>query len=339
MTAAPVPRSSVEPVSAVPMLDIRRGLLIGVPLLAVCAMMPMMVPQHILSVMINALLMAYLAQCWNIAAGYAGQFSLGHSFFFGIGAYATAVLFTKLGISPWIGMFGGAALAGVAGALIGLLVFRFRIKGVYFAVVTMGLAEIAKGIADNWDYVGGPVGILYTMQHDPANYLFTSREPYFYVALFAVAAMLVITKIIASSKMGHYFTALREDEDAAEAAGVDTRRYKIIAISISALLTALGGTFYAQYHLYITPETIFHFEHQLNMMLGTMIGGAGTVLGPVVGALSFSGLAELLRYLPFEESSAVASLSRMIYAVLMVVLILYLPGGMMSLAKRWRRRR
>lgn len=318
---------------------LRKGILWGLPVFVACAFLPLVVPPHILSIMISALLMAYLAQCWNIAAGYAGQFSLGHSFFFGIGAYATAILFTKLGISPWIGMFGGALLAAVAGALVGLLVFRFRIKGVYFAVVTMGLAEIAKGLADNWDYVGGPVGVLYTMQNDPANYLFISREPYYYIALVAVAAMLVGTRLLEMSKTGQYFLALREDEDAAEAAGVDTRRYKIVAITLSALLTALGGTFYAQFHLYITPETVFHFEHQLNMMLGTMIGGAGTVLGPVIGALSFSALAELLRHLPFEESSAVASLSRMIYAVLMIALMLYLPGGIISLAKRWRKRR
>jgi branched-chain amino acid transport system permease protein len=235
-------------------------------------------------------------------------------------------------------MFGSALLTGIAGLLIGLLVFRFRIKGVYFAVVTMGFAEIAKGLADNWEFVGGPVGILYTMKNDPTNYLFTSREPFYYIALFAVAGMLLLTKLIAGSKMGQYFLAIREDEDAAEASGVDTRKYKIVAIAISAALTALGGTFYAQFHLYITPETVFTFEHQLNMMLGTMIGGAGTVLGPVVGALSFSALAEALRNLPFEESRFVASLSRMIYAVLMIGLILYLPGGIMSLAARYRRK-
>mgnify|MGYP001389448833 CR=1 FL=1 len=314
-----------------------RGILVGVPVFVVCALLPLAVPSHILSVMISALLMAYMAQCWNIAAGYAGQFSLGHSFFFGIGAYATAILFTKMGISPWIGMFFGAALAAVAGGLIGLLIFRFRIKGVYFAVVTMGLAEIAKGLADNWEFVGGPVGILYTMQNDPGNYLFTSREPYFYIALVAVAGMLVFTRVLEQSKTGQYFLALREDEDAAEAAGIDTRRYKIVSIALSALLTALGGTFYAQFHLYITPETVFHFEHQLNMMLGTMIGGAGTVFGPVLGALSFSALAEALRYLPFQESSAVASLSRMIYAILMIALMLYLPGGIIRLARKGRK--
>jgi branched-chain amino acid transport system permease protein len=304
----------------------------------VCAALPLVVPSHLLTVMISALLMAYLAQCWNIAAGYAGQFSLGHSFFFGIGAYSTAILFTKLGVSPWLGMFASALVTGAAGLLIGFLVFRFRIKGVYFAVVTMGFAEIAKGLADNWDFIGGPVGILYTMKDDPANYLFTSKEPFYYIALFAVAGMLLLTKFIAGSKMGQYFLAIREDEDAAEASGVDTRKYKIIAIALSAAMTALGGTFYAQFHLYITPETVFTFEHQLNMMLGTMIGGAGTVLGPVVGALSFSALAEALRNLPFEEGHVVASLSRMVYAVLMIGLILYLPGGIMSLAARYRRK-
>jgi branched-chain amino acid transport system permease protein len=304
--------------------------------LAVCVALPFLVSTQLLTVMISALLMAYLAQCWNIAAGYAGQFSLGHSFFFGAGAYTTAMLFTKFGISPWVGMLGGALLMGIAGLLIGFLVFRFRIKGVYFAVVTIGLAEIAKGLADNWNYIGGPVGILYIMQNDPSNYLFTSRKPFYYIALFGVLTMLLLTKLIVGSKMGQYFLAIREDEDAAEAAGVDTRKYKIVAIALSAALTALGGTFYAQFQLYITPETVFTFEHQLNMMLGTMIGGAGTVLGPVVGALSLSALAEALRNLPFEEGRVVASLSHMVFAVLMITLIVYLPGGIMSLAARYR---
>lgn len=308
-------------------------------ILCVCMTLPLVVPPYILTVMTSALLIAYLAQCWNIAAGYAGQFSLGHSVFFGIGAYTSALLFTKLGVSPWIGMFAGALLTCAAGALIGFLVFRFRIKGIYFAVVTIGFAEITKGLAENWDFIGGPVGILYTMADDPADFLFTSKEPFYYIALFAVAGMLLITNLIAGSRVGQYFLAIREDEDAAEASGVDTRAYKVIAIALSAAMTALGGAFYAQFQLYITPETVFSFEHQLNMMLGTMIGGAGTVLGPVLGALSLAGLAEALRNLPFEASYVVASLSRMIYAALMVGFILYLPGGLMSLPGHLRRKR
>jgi branched-chain amino acid transport system permease protein len=297
------------------------------------ALLPLAAGQHILTVMIVALHMAYMALAWNIAAGYAGQFSLGHSVFFAIGAYASTMLYVKLGLTPWIGMLVGAALAGLAGVGLALIVFRYKVRGIFFALVTLGALEVARGIADNWDFIKGPVGVLLTMQQAPRDFFFLRREPYYYVALVMLLGMIGVTLLVERSRLGQYFLAVREDEEAAEASGVDTYRYKTLAVGLSAALTALAGTFYAQFYLYVNPDSVL----QLNMMLGTMVGGAGTALGPVLGSVLFSGIGEALRNLPFENTRQVATASKMVYALLLMAIVIYLPGGLISL--RWRRRR
>jgi branched-chain amino acid transport system permease protein len=304
--------------------------------LVVAALVPFVASSHLLTAAVVALHMAYMALAWNIAAGYAGQFSLGHSVFYGIGAYTSTMLFLKLGLTPWIGMLAGAVLAALAGTLLALVAFRYKVRGIFFALVTLGAMEVARGLADNWEYIKGPVGILLTMKQDPANFFFLRRTPYYYVALVMVIALVLITRVLARSRLGQYFLAVREDEAAAEASGVDTYRVKIVAIALSAALTACAGTFYAQFYLYISPDTVMVFEPQLAMMLGTMVGGAGTVLGPVLGSLLFSGIGEALRNLPFENTRQIVTASKMVYAALLIVIVTYLPGGLVSL--RFRRR-
>ena len=307
---------------------------ISLVVLAGAAAMPLVAGQHLLTAMIVALHAAFMALAWNIAAGYAGQFSLGHSLFFGIGAYASTMLYVRLGLTPWAGMFVGAALAGVVGVLLALGVYRYNVHGIFFALVTLGAAEVAKGLADNWDFIKGPVGILLTMKHAPGDFFFLRREPYYYVALVMLVAMVLISLLLERSPLGQYFLAVREDEAAAEASGVNTYRYKTIAIGLSAALTAFAGSFYAQFYLYISPETVFIFEPQLTMMLGTMVGGAGTAFGPVLGSVIFSGLGEALRNLPFENTRQVVIGSKMFYAVLLIVILIYLPGGLITLGRR-----
>jgi branched-chain amino acid transport system permease protein len=315
---------------------IRAVVVTGV-LVVAALLLPLVAGPHLLTVMIGALHMTYMALCWNIAAGYAGQFSLGHSVFFGIGAYASTMLYVKLGITPWIGAWAGALLAGVAGVILALVVFRYNVRGIFFALVTLGALEVTRGIADNWDFIKGPVGILLTMQQAPRDFFFLRRTPYYYVALVMVLAMIVLTLSIERSRLGQYFLAVREDEQAAEASGVDTYRYKTVAIGVSAALTALAGTFYAQFYLYVNPASVLIFEPQLNMMLGTMVGGAGTALGPVLGSMLFSGIGEVLRNLPFENTRQVATASKMLYAILLMIVVIYLPGGLISLRARNRK--
>ena len=307
---------------------------LGVVALAAAAMVPLVAGQHVLTALIVALHAAYMALAWNVAAGYAGQFSLGHSLFYGIGAYASTMLYLKFGLTPWVGMFAGAALAGVIGVLLALGVYRYPVRGIFFALVTLGAAEVAKGLADNWDWIKGPVGILLTMKAAPGEFFFLRREPYYYVALAMVAAMVVISLALERSRLGQHFLAVREDEAAAEASGVDTYRAKTMAIGLSAALTAFAGSFYAQFYLYISPETVLTFEPQLTMMLGTMVGGAGTALGPVLGSVLFSGLGEALRNLPLENTRQVVIGSKLVYAVLLIVILIYLPGGLITLGRR-----
>jgi branched-chain amino acid transport system permease protein len=311
-----------------------RRIAVAVAVLAAAAALPLVAGQHLLTAMIVALHAAFMALAWNVAAGYAGQFSLGHSLFFGIGAYTSTVLYLRLGLTPWAGMFVGAALAGVVGVLLALGVYRYNVHGIFFALVTLGAAEVAKGLADNWDFIKGPVGILLTMKHAPGDFFFLRREPYYYVALAMLVAMILTSLLLERSPLGQYFLAVREDEQAAEASGVDTYRYKTIAIGLSAGLTAFAGSFYAQFYLYVSPETVLVFESQLTMMLGTMVGGAGTALGPVIGSVLFSGLGEALRNLPFENTRQVVIGSKMVYAVLLIVVLIYLPGGLITLGRR-----
>jgi branched-chain amino acid transport system permease protein len=312
-----------------------RRIAVAVAVLVAAAALPLVAGQHLLTAMIVALHAAFMALAWNVAAGYAGQFSLGHSLFYGIGAYASTVLYLRLGLTPWAGMFAGAALAGVVGILLALGVYRYNVHGIFFALVTLGAAEVAKGLADNWDFIKGPVGILLTMQHAPGDFFFLRREPYYFVALTMLVAMILVSLLLERSPLGQYFLAVREDEQAAEASGVNTYRYKTIAIGLSAALTAFAGSFYAQFYLYISPDTVFIFEPQLTMMLGTMVGGAGTAFGPVIGAMLFSGLGEGLRNLPFFESTRrVVIGSKMVYAVLLIVVLIYLPGGLITLGRK-----
>jgi branched-chain amino acid transport system permease protein len=305
--------------------------------LAAAAALPLVAGQHLLTALIVALHASYMALAWNVAAGYAGQFSLGHSLFFGIGAYASTMLYLKLGLTPWVGMFVGAVLAGTAGIVLAAVVYRYNVRGIFFALVTLGAMEVAKGLADNWDFIKGPVGILLTMRNTPGDFFFLRREPYYWVGLAMLAAIIGVSLLLERSRLGQFFLAVREDEQAAEASGVDTYRYKTMAIGLSAALTAFAGSFYAQFYLYISPETVFVFEPQLTMMLGTMVGGAGTALGPVLGSVLFSGLGEALRNLPFENTRVVVIGSKLVYAVLLIVILIYLPGGLITL--RWRRAR
>ena len=309
-------------------------LALGLAALAAAAAAPLVAGQHLLTAFIVALHAAYMALAWNVAAGYAGQFSLGHSLFYGIGAYASTMLYLKLGLTPWAGMFAGAGLAGLVGVALALGVYRYNVRGIFFALVTLGAAEVAKGLADNWDWIKGPVGILLTMKSAPGEFFFLRREPYYYVALAMVVGLILISLRLERSRLGQHFLAVREDEAAAEASGVDTQRAKTVAIGLSAALTAFAGSFYAQFYLYISPDTVLVFEPQLTMMLGTMVGGAGTALGPVLGSVLFSGLGEALRNLPFENTRQVVIGSKLVYAILLIVILIYLPGGLITLGRR-----
>ena len=302
-------------------------------LLAAAALGPAL-SEHLITVAITTLFMILLAIAWNLVLGYAGQFSLGHSVFVGVGAYTSTVLYTKAGLTPWIGMLAAGLLAAGVAVLLSLVTFRYEVRGVYFALLTLASAEVFRGLANNWEFINGPVGILLTMKAAPRELLFLQRLPYYYVILGLVGLGLAVTAALERSRFGYAVMALREDELAAEATGTDTYGSKVAVMGLSAFLTGLGGTFYAQFYLYISPEIGFAFEHQLNMLMGTMIGGAGTLWGPVVGTTIFSFLSEMMRNLPFQSTRGVVTASKMVYAALLMLNIIFLPGGIMSLRLR-----
>ncbi|HTU02296.1 MAG TPA: branched-chain amino acid ABC transporter ATP-binding protein/permease [Candidatus Sulfotelmatobacter sp.] len=313
----------------------RRSLSVALFLLAAAGAGPLL-SEHLITVAISTLFMILLALAWNLALGYGGQFSLGHSVFLGVGAYTSTVLYTKLGLTPWIGMLGSGLLAAGVAVCLSLVTFRYQVRGVYFALITLASAEVFRGLANSWNFVNGPMGILLTLKNAPAELLFLERLPYFYVILGLVGLALAVTAVLERSRFGYALLALREDELAAETTGVDTYRNKIAIMALSGFLTGLGGAFYVQFYLYISPEIGFAFEHQLNMLMGTMIGGAGPLWGPVVGTTIFSSLSELMRSLPFQSTRTVVTGSKMLYAALLMLIIIYLPGGIMSLRLRRR---
>ncbi len=299
-------------------------------------LLPLFLSDHLMTVAITGFLWAYLCLCWNLVFGFAGQFSLGHSLFWGIGGYTSTVLLVNYGLTPWVGMFLGGILAAVFAFLISLVVLRYRIKGIYFALVTLAFAEVSMGLAMNWDFVKGPMGILLPLKNAPGDMFFMERTPYYYIVLGLLIFGLWITYVLKKSKIGYYLIAIREDEEAAEICGVPTSRYKKVIMVISAFMTALGGTFYAQFFLYISPEIMLSFNSQMTMLIGTMVGGAGTLFGPVLGSLVFSFLGDLLRGLPFAHTRVIVTIERMVWSLILILVIFYLPGGLITL---WRRKK
>jgi branched-chain amino acid transport system permease protein len=317
-------------------MSMNRNILIGSILFAVLATLGPLANKQWLEVLILLVLTAANAVAWNLASGYAGVFSLGHHVFFGVGAYTSTMMFLKLGLTPWVGMFFSGATAALLGAVIALVTFRYKLTGVFFGLTTLALGEVAKSLVTSWQWVGGPAGLFLPLKDDAVNMLWrTSRLPYFYIALILLMAFLVITRLVDQSKFGYYLKATREDQNAAEASGVDTYKYKTLVMALSAGMAGVMGTFYAQSFQYFDPNVVFRFDLQLDMMLGTMVGGPGTLFGPILGSGLFGILGELLRNLPFKASTQLASGSKVVYAVILILVSLYLPSGLIG----WRAKR
>lgn len=285
----------------------------------------------VLHTMIMIFLMAIMGQGWNILSGYAGQFSFGHSLFFGLGAYSSSLLFVKLGLSPWLGMGVSVAVAVAIGLFIGYLSFRYGLSGPFFALIMLAFAEIFHMIAMGWNWTGGAEGILIPMEGNaPLIMQFADKEPFYYILLWLTAASLFFVWRMEDTRMGLYLQAIREDNEAAEVLGADSLRYKLIAMALSAGLTAIGGTFYAQYLLYIDPDTTFGVINSVEIMLRPIIGGPGTVLGPLLGSIVLTPLSEITR----TAFQAYSGAYLMFYGAILVAVIIFLPDGLMGILKK-----
>jgi len=312
-------------------LNLRNFLIIIILAISLCVPLIIESP-YILDIWITIFLQAFLNNAWNILGGYCGQPSFGHAAYFAIGAYTSTILFMDYNVSPWIGMIVGIFLAAILAVAMGYP--SLRLRGPYFVFITIGFTEAIRLILINWERVGGAMGLLIPLkQSSLIHFQFDSKVPYYYIALLMLAAGVSMTYMIENSKLGSYFVATREDEDAAESLGINTAYYKTLAFVISAVLIALGGTFYAQYVLYIHPETTSTLRVSCTLLAMAVIGGAGTVLGPVVGAFLLVPLEEYARGLLGGQARG---LHLIIYAAALVVVATIAPGGIVGLISKTR---
>lgn len=290
-----------------------------------CALVPFTVHNdYLMQVFFRIVLFAALGLAWNLVGGYAGQLSLGHVAFFGIGAYGLA-LFTARGVPVWISLVLSATVAAGFAALIGLIVFRLR--GPYFTLSTIAFGEVLRLVATNLKITEGAIGL-----NTPPLFAPRAFWRMFYLSAVALALLcFLINYATSKSRPGYYLLAIREDEETASAVGINTAGYKLRALVISAFLTALGGALYSSAFQYIVPDFIFSIDISVQIAIITMLGGAGTLLGPIIGAVLLLSASELFK-IKFQESHL------LIYGILIVVVVLFLPEGIVGGLKQLVRR-
>ena len=308
----------------------RRGQVMLAVLLALLLVAPLVANDYLLTILIIILYYAYTGQAWNIMMGFAGQLSLGHALYTGLGAYVTAALYVHFGIGPWLGLPAAIAVAAAAGAVIGFLAFRFGVAGVYFAILTIAFAEFARIGFDHFNWVGGSAGFFLPVSNYAQNDLWLLRgKPimFYYVILAMTVVALVICHLLLKSRMGYYWQAIREDEKAARALGINTFRYKMYAIVLSAGMTSVAGMFYAFYYNNLFPEQVFGIFRSIELLLGPIIGGVGTLIGPLVGAFLLTSLAEVLDAILAALHIDIPGAKRVFYGVCLLVVVMALPDG------------
>ena len=279
---------------------------------------------HVLTMMC---IWAILGMGWNFIGGYAGQVSNGHALFYGIGAYACALSMQWFRLSPWFSMWIGVAISVVLAFIIGKPLLRFR--GPIFAIATMAIAECGRIIFVNSEALGGATGVYFYNVDLPAfaSMQFRNGFIYYYVYLVFALLVLLLTKLLDKSKFCYYLRAIRGNETAAESIGIDTAKYKSFAYMLSAAIVSLAGSLYAQFVLYIDPSFIMTLNISMMIVLVTVMGGIGTVLGPIIGAVLLTFISEYTRvYL-----GKFGGLDMILYGVLVILIVLFLPRGLISL--------
>jgi branched-chain amino acid transport system permease protein len=277
------------------------------------------------------------AQGWNILAGYGGQFSFGHAAFFGTGAYAMALLQVRLGLNPWLALPIAIGIGGVVGFVIGALSFRARLRGSYFALVTLAFAEVLRILTNALSFTGGAAGVLIPLAVGGDNMQFRDARVLYWLVLAFVVGALCLTYAIARSRFGAYLVAVRENEDAARALGVDTLAVKLKAITVSAMLTAAAGCLYAQKSLYLDAGIGFGPWISVDALLAPIVGGIGTVFGPLVGAAALLGLGEVTKTLFANLTGGAApGIDLIVFGALLILSVAFAPQGLMGLVRTLR---
>ena len=308
----------------------RRSLALLLVLLVALIAAPWIANDYLLTVLITILYFAYTGQAWNVMMGFAGQLSLGHALYVGLGAYATAALYVHFGIGPWLGLPVAIAVSVLCGAIIGFLAFRFGVAGVYFAILTIAFAEFARIGFDHFTWVGGSSGFFLPVANYTRNDLWNLRGSpamFYYVMLVLTAAAFVLCHALLKSRVGFYWQAIREDEAAARSLGINTFRYKMYAVVISAGMTAVAGVFFAFYYNNLFPEQVFHISRSIELILGPIIGGIGTLFGPIIGAFLLTGLSEFMQELLHALGFDVPGAKQVFYGICLLVVVMVLPDG------------
>ena len=293
--------------------------------LALLLIFPLVITQTFpIHVMILVFMFGMLGVAWNIMGGYAGMFSFGQAAFFGIGAYTSSYLLIAFQVNPWIGLILGGLVAALVAAAIGYPCSNLR--GHYFAIASIAFSEIVRIHFNNWSLVNAAEGITIPMMPESlANFMFhSSKLPYYYIIMAFLLIAVIVCYFVATSKMGYYFRAIKESHDVAEVLGINVVKYRLIAIMVSAFLSAMAGTFYAQYILYIDPESVMLGAISIQIVLISMLGGAGSVLGPVLGAAILVPLSETTRVMLGHKGTGVDML---IYGFLITIISVYQPQG------------
>ena len=301
--------------------------------LTVAILFPFVFPSNFMvNFGVMALFYAFIGQSWNISGGFAGQLSFGHVAFFGVGAYASTIVQLRLGWSPWLGLPAAALAGALVGGVIGVLSFRAGLKGSYFALITLAFAEVLRIVTNSVSFTGGGLGMLIPMKASAANFQFAERSGFYFLILLMAALSVALAEWLRRSRFGAQLTAIRENEDSAKALGIHVFREKVKVMLLSGAIGGMGGCFFAQYFLYIDPLVVFGVDKSVEMLLVSMIGGAGTVYGPLVGALLLASISDITRVL-----TQIQGLSLVLYGGLLVVIIAYLPNGLIDLFKRRRK--
>jgi branched-chain amino acid transport system permease protein len=308
----------------------RRSAVALAVLLAAFLIAPLVINDYLLTILILILYFAYAGQAWNIMMGFAGQLSLGHAIYVGLGGYVAATLVTRFGIGPWLGLLAAIPVTAACGAVIGYLAFRFGVAGVYFAILTIAFAEFARIGFDHLDYVNASSGLFLPVKQYAHNDLWLLRgDPtmFYYVILAATVFAFLLCHLLIRSRVGYFWLAIREDEQAARAAGIDTFRYKMYAVMISAAVTSFAGVFYAFFYNNLFPEQVFGISRSIEIILGPIIGGIGTLFGPILGAFVLTGLAEGLNSIMNAFGVDLPGATQVFYGICLLVVVVALPDG------------
>lgn len=307
-----------------------------VVLLAVAAALPLVLDPQTETVAVRTLIFAIMAVGWNLMSGYGGMFSFGHAAFFGIGAYTDAYLLVERGTSPWVAMLVGAAISAAAGTIIAFLCLRYRLAGAYFALATFAFAQVFLLAVQNLDFLRRTEGFNVPLLTEDSWWMMQFAQGshnYYWIPLGILAVGLLGTVAFTTSRTGQYVQAVRDDETAAASLGIKVMKVRLITVALSCAFTSLAGAFYTQYYFFVGPEQAFGSAVSVNAILPAVIGGIGTVFGPLVGALVVGPLSEwiatVLREPPsfLEFIQGVTGLDVAVYAALLILIVLFMPKG------------